>query len=105
MGMLKSLKSAVVGVATVVSDTTEAAKGSLSLLNNTITDSIEQQSYEREQSKVLSRLEADINFAREYKLQMYKLKSLGLSRAQIKLILEKNIPKTSDISVDDLLND
>lgn len=104
MSLLKDLCTAVSGAAGVLSDTAGAAKDSIALLNNSIQDSLETQAYEREQNKIIARLEADVAFAKEYKKQVERLKMTGLSRAQIKLILAKNMPKNDDITVEELMN-
>ena len=103
MSFWKDLNKALSGAASVVSNAAGAANDSLNLLNNSIQDSLESQAYEREQNKILDKLEADVEFAKEYKRQIARLKMTGLSRAQIKVILDKNMPKNDDISVEELL--
>lgn len=106
MSVLGDLSKLVKEGTTVLSNTASAANDGLLMLSNTIQDGLENQEYERKQNKILARLEADIDFAKEYKRLFAKLKLLGLSRKQIQEILEKNLPKEKEVDIDisELLN-
>lgn len=106
MGILGDLSKLVKEGTTVLSNAASAANDGLAMLSNTIQDGLENQEYERKQDKILARLEADIDFAKEYKRLFAKLKLLGLSRKQIQEILEKNLPKEKEVDIDitELLN-
>ena len=79
------------------------AKKGIMLIDNEFQDALEQQQYERERTNVLDKLNADIEFIREYKKLVNQLKYTGATRAQIKQVLIANLPQNENINIDELL--
>ncbi len=105
MTMLGELCNAVSDGANVLSRTANTLNKSIGLFDNAVQDSLEAQEYEREQNRILAKMQADIKFAAQYKKMVSQLKLLNLTRAQIAAIIKKNMPKTEDeLTIDDLLN-
>lgn len=73
------------------------------VIDNELQDALEQQQYERERTKVLDKLQADIEFIREYKKLVNQLKYTGATQTQIRQVLQANLPQTEDLNIDDLL--
>ena len=81
----------------------KALNNGITVLDNEIQDSLENQRHEQERNKILAKLQNDIQFIKEYKALVNQLKYTGATRTQIAQIIRANMPKSESINIDELL--